>query len=421
MKRIRYFHRTQIGKIFLSFLGFILAAATVIFSPWGNRLSAPLVEKSLTSAFSTPITLQEYDLSLNQFHLLFQDQYGNTFSSQGGFSLLTLRMYAHYRLSCFLHGGINPLPSPFKTEGSLSGGISSFLIQGNGDMFGGDLIYKIELHRFRLASLNLKADKIFYEPLMQLLNYPSDTDTIISGEINLGGFDQRYIEGSIVFNSKTRRFSPTPIVEDSNESVTLKSLLADKYGDVKPFSVKVSIESSLENAGILEQFVGIPLSGPLKLNAALEGDQKLLRLKVRSDVAYSDSSFSIAVADLEPSQFTFDCKHANLEQTFKLFALNPPITGSGDLYGELNTTGGNVNIVMTKAVTVPKILLKEYQITQPLIRFDAEVHADLSKKGVRYRGTFKSDLSRLEIDKSTTHEQMLHDLLSSIPSGSPHR
>lgn len=414
MKRIRYFYHTQIGKIFLSILGVILAAAAVIFSPWGNRIAAPLVEKSLTSAFSTPITLQEYVLTPKQFHLLFQDQYGNTFSTQGGFSLLTLRVYAHYRLSCFLHGGINPLLSPFKTEGSLSGGISSFLIQGNGDMFGGDLIYKIELHRFHLASLNLKADKIFYEPLMQLLKYPSDTDTLITGEINLNGFDQRYVEGSILLNSKTRRFNPTPIAEESNESVTLKSLLADKYGDVKPFTVNITIDGSLDHAGILEQFVGIPLAGPLKLNATLTGDQKLLRLKARSDVARSDSSISLSSADLEPAQFTFDCKHADLEQTFRLFALNAPITGSGDLYGELNTTGGNVNVIINKATTVPKVLLQEYQITQPLIHFNAEVHADLSGKGVHYKGTFKSDLSRMEIDNTTTHDQMLRDLLKSL-------
>ena len=281
-------------------------------------------------------------------------------------------------------------------------------------MFGGDLIYKIELPRFHLASLNLKADKIAYTPLMQLLKYPSDTDTLITGEVDLRGFDQRYVEGSIHLYSKTRRFNPTPITEESNESVTLKSLLADKYGDVKPFNVNVTINSSLDHAGILEQFVGMPLGGALELNATLTGDQKLLRLKGNSDVARSDTSISLTVADLEPSRFSFDCKHADLEQTFKLFALTPPISGSGDLYGELNTTGGSVNVIISEAATVPKVLFQEYKINQPLIRFDSEVHADLSKKGVHYRGMFTSDLSRMEIDNTTTHDQMLRDLLKSL-------
>lgn len=421
MKYIRHFHQTVLGKILLSLLGVILAIALVLFSAWGNRLITPLVEKSLTAALSTPITIQEFVLTRNRFHLLFQDGYGNTFSTQGGFSLLTLRMYAHYRLKCFQYGGFNPLPSPLKAEGSLNGGIASFMIHGYGNVFGGNVLYKIELHRFQLASVDLNVDKIFYLPLMQMFHYPSDTDTTLSGDIALNGFDQRDVEGKIHLFSQTRRFVSTPISEESNESFTLKSLLEDKYGDVQPFNVSVTLDASLAHAGILEQFVGIPLGGALKLNAALNGDEKLLHLKAHTDVARSDTSMVIDIPHLEPSHITYDVKHADLEKTFALFAYNAPISGQGDMYGELNTTGGNLHVIITKAATVPKVLFQEYHITQPLTRFDAEVHADLTKKGVHYRGSFKSDLSRLEIDNTTTHDQMLRDLLLKIPSGSQHR
>ncbi|WP_295056232.1 hypothetical protein [Sulfuricurvum sp.] len=387
----------------------------------GKSSHNPLVEKSLTSALSTPITIQEFVLTRNRFHLLFQDGYGNTFSTQGGFSLLTLRMYAHYRLKCFQYGGFNPLPSPLKAEGSLNGGIASFMIHGYGNVFGGNVLYKIELHRFQLASVDLNVDKIFYLPLMQMLHYPSDTDTTLSGDILLNGFDQRDVEGKIHLLSQTRRFVSTPISEESNESFTLKSLLADKYGDVQPFNVNITLDASLAHAGILEQFVGIPLGGTLNLHAALSGDEKLLHLKTHTDVARSDTSMVVDIPRLEPSRIAFDFKHADLEKIFTLFAHNAPISGQGDMYGELNTTGGNLNIIITKAATVPKVLFQEYHITQPLTRFDAEVHADLSQKGVRYRASYRSDLNRMEIDSTTTHNQMLRDLLLSIPNGSPHR
>lgn len=424
MRHIRYFHRTILGKIFLSLLGIIMALALVLFTSWGNRLIAPLVEKSLTTSLSTPITVEEFTLTYNRFHLLFHDTKGNIFSTQGGFSLLTLRLYAHYRLSCFTHSGFNPLSSPFKTEGSLSGGISSLLIQGTGDIFRGNLLYKIELHQFHLASINLKIDKIYYQLLLQSFHYPSNTDTILTGKIDISGFDERSVEGSILLDSHTHRFVPTPIVSDNsdtNDSTTLKSLLADDYGKVKPFNVNVTVNASLDHAGILEQFVGMPLGGGLKLNATLSGDQKLLQLKAHSDVAHSEASVRVDIPNLEPSTIVFDLKHADLEQMFTLFALNAPISGESELYGELNTTVGNLNLIITKASTAPSVLLRDYHITQPLIRFDAEVHADLSKHGIHYRGAFKSDLSRMEIDNTTTHEQMLRDLLLSIPNGSPHR
>lgn len=414
MKHIRNFHRTTIGIIFLSFLGFILTLSLILFTPWGNRLCTPMLEKSLTSTLNTPINIEEFSLTYNRFHLLFQDGYGNTVSTQGGFSLLTLRMYAHYRIECIAKGGFNPLATPLKTEGSLSGGIASFNIHGTSAVFGGNVLYKIELHRFHLSTLDLKVTKVAYEPMMKQLDYPSDTDTLLSGTVDLRGFDRRDVMGEIHLSTQTKRFVPTPIKEDDNSSFDLKSLLADKFGRIKPFDISVAIDATLEHAGILEQFVRLPLGGAANLSATLSGDEKLLKLKAHTGVARSDTSILVTIADLEPASVLFDFKHADMEQIFTLFALNAPISGQGDVYGELNTTSGNLNVSVTKAATIPKVLRKEYQITQPLIHFDAEIHADIAKKGVHYHGSLKSDLSRLEIDNTTTHDQMLRELLKTL-------
>jgi hypothetical protein len=415
MKRLRNFHRTQIGIILLSFVGFILTVLLLLFTPWGNRVSEPLLEKSLSSALNTPIHVEEFSLTYKRFHLLFQDGYGNTLSTQGGFSLLTLRMYAHYRIECFAPEGFNPLATPLKTEGSLSGGIASFNIHGTSAVFGGDVLYKIELHRFHLSTLDLKVTKIAYEPLMKLLKYPSNTDTTITGDIALRGFDRRDIEGNIHLYSQTHRLTSTPFSEDSNETVTLKSLLEDKYGHVKPFNINVRLDASLEHAGILEPFVGIPLAGAINANGSIKGDDKLLRLHASSDVAQSDTTFNLIIPKLEPSSIHFDLKHADAEQTFKLFALLSPITGKLSAYADLNTTGGKLQISILEGSTIPSVLKQHYQITQPFIRFNADVTADLSKKGVHYRAAFKSNITRLEIDNTTTHEQMLRELLHSLP------
>lgn len=414
MKYIRHFHQTILGKILLSLLGLSMAIAFVLFSSWGNRLIAPTVEKSLTSALSTPITIQEFTLTYNRFHLLFQDLRGNTFSTQGGFSLLTLRMYAHYRLECFQNGGLNPLLSPLKTEGSLSGGISSFTIRGNGTLFGGDILYKIELHRFHLSTLDLKVTKIAYEPLMHFLRYPSKTDTTITGKVALRGFDRRDIDGDISLSAQTNQLTSTPISEDTNESFNLKSLLADKYGEVKSFNINVEINALLEHAGILEPFVGIPLAGELNLKGTLKGDEKLLKLKATSDVAQSETKFTVVIPNLEPSRVIFDLAHGDAEQTFELFTLPSPISGQLSAYAELNATDGEFHAIILKGTTIPKVLQQHYQITQPLIHFDADITANISEKGVHYRGRFKSDLVRMEIDNTTTHDQMLRELLKTL-------
>jgi hypothetical protein len=416
MKRIRNFHHTMPGRVLLFILGLIVVLALLLFTPVGNRIMSPLVEKSLTSALSTPIQVQEFSLTYNRFQLVIQDRFGNTLSTQGGFSLLTLRMYAHYRIECFENNGFNPISQPFKTEGSLSGGIASFTIHGTGDIFGGNLLYQTELHRFHLASLHLKMEEIDYQKLLRLLDYPSKTETLLSGEITLKGFDQRDIEGDIFLNTKTEHFTPTPIVqEDSNGSFTLKSFLSDPDGQIRPFHVKVILDASLEHAGVLEQFVGIPLAGAFKVKGRIEGDEKLLRLRASSDVARSDTSLTILIPELEPSSIIFDLKGGDAEQTFGLFATPSPIQGEISAYAELNASSGHINIAILNGVTIPTALKQHYQITQPLIHFDANVNADLSKKGVHYRAEFKSDLSLMEIDNTTTHDQMLRELLKSFP------
>jgi len=412
MKRLSFLHRTR--KVLYILSGTLLLLYVLLFSPWGNRLMTPIFEKVLTSVLSSPVTLREFSLSHNRFHLIAQDTYGNTLSVQGGFSPLTLRLYAHYRLECFHEHGMNPIGASFKTDGALSGGIAAFNIRGNGSIFGGNILYQIELHRFHLAILNLKLHNIGYEPILHLLEYPSMTDTAISGAISLHGFDRRDVEGNIDLTSQTHQFTPTLIKEDNNESFDLKSLLADKYGRIKPFNVNINLDASLAHAGILEQFVGIPLGGAAALKTTLIGNEKLLHLKAHTGVARSDTSIDVTIPHLEPSSIKFDFKHADMERTFLLFALNAPISGQGDVFGELNTTGGTLNVSITKGTTIPNILRKEYQINQPLIHFNANIHANISENGVHYRAAFKSDLSRLEIDNTTTHDQMLRELLNHL-------
>lgn len=415
MKRIRNFHRTTIGIALLTLLGFVLAVSLLLFTPWGNRAVEPILENSLSSALDTPIKIEEFSLTYNRFHLLFQDGYGNTASTQGGFSALTLRMYAHYRVECFVQGGFNPLPSPLKTEGSLNGGIASFAIRGSATLFKGEVHYKIELHRFHLEQLDLTLDQIAYEPMLHYLDYPSITDTMLSGTIMLKGFEQRDITGAIHLATLTKRFEHLPIKsEDDNSSFNLKTLLADKFGHIKPFNVEIALNASLEHAGVLEQFVGIALDGALTAQGTLEGDETLLKLKASSDVANSDTKLTLLIPDLEPSSITFDLRNGDAMQVFELFALPAPFSGTLSAYAELNTTSGKLHTHIRNGTTIPSVLKEHYHLTQPLIHFTAEVNADLSEKGVHYRGAFQSDLARLEIDNTTTHDQMLRELLRTL-------
>jgi hypothetical protein len=122
----------------------------------------------------------------------------------------------------------------------------------------------------------------------------------------------------------------------------------------------------------------------------------------------------VMITDLEPSSVSLDVRHADALNTFALFSLPSPITGKLSGYAEFNATRGAMHIHIAEGQTRPAILKKHYQITQPLIRFNAEVSADLSNKGVRYRAVFRSNLARMQFDATTTQGQMLRELLKTL-------
>ncbi len=414
MNMFHRFKRTKTAKALLASLLFIVLMGLVLFTPWGNRLLSPLIEKALSGGFSTSMSVREFSLTPKRFHLIAQDGYGNTLATQGGISLLTLRLYAHYRMECLAPKGMNPIASTFKTDGAISGGIAAMTIRGNADIVGGKIYYESELRRFRLSTLELTFDSLDFQALMHLLEYPSDTDTTLSGTVELNGFDRRDVTGAIHLATLTKHFNPTPIMEDDNTTFSLRELLADKFGRVKAFKTDITMDASFEHAGVLEQFVGMPLGGALNVHGTLKGDDQLLKFKVSSDVAHSETKLTVVIPELEPASASFSLHQADAKETFTLFALPSPITGKISVYADLNTTEGKVNVSIQEGATLPSVLKRHYQITQPLIRFDAQINANLSPKGVRYRAQFKSDLSRMAIDGTTTHDQMLRELLKTL-------
>lgn len=410
------FHRSRTGRYLIGFAALIFMAWFLLLTSWGNRLFTPVVGSLLESAFSAEIEVDTFVLERNRFELAFHDTYGNKGSLIGGHSLLTLRLYAHYRLDAPVAGGINPLPTPFKTDGALSGGYTRFRILGNARLYEGNAIYDVDLFRFGLNRLKIDLSGIDYEELLRSFDYPSDTDTRLSGSVNLSGFDRRDVRGTIDLSTRTTRFAPTAIQEDDNETFDLRTLLADEYGRIKPFELNVTATARVDHAGVLEQFVQIPLCGKAQASATLIGNKERLDFRARSTTAHSDTTFHAAIPDLDPSIIRARIAHADIQGIFGLFCLPSPITGTGDFSAEVNAKGMTFDGTIRDARTLPAVFKKEYNLTQPPIRFRADIHAEAQRNGgIRYRAAFASDLRRLEFDADTTHDQMLRDLLNAVP------
>lgn len=408
-------HRTRGGRIVIAFFSLLLTLYLLLFTPWGNLALKPLLEAQLSSLADTDITISDLKLRPKKFHIVCRDNQADTLNLHGGFSLLTLRMYGHYDLSFRQNGSLNPFPFEWKTSGALSGGIAAFDIMGRAVLEKGEAQYRMQLHRFKLSIIDLKTKALPAAPFIHLSEYPVDADAAIFANLHLSGIDKREYAGNLALRTKTARFSPTKILkDDTNESFSLRKLLADEQGNVKPFKIDLTADISLDEAGIIEQFARMPLRGNADLEGFIRGDDRSLILHAHSALSHSATSSTITMENLEPSRILLTMRHADIASLFHLFALNAPLRGSVNARADLAPAGGAVTLELIDAVTVPKVLKEEYNLTQPLTRFNASVSANLDQKNVHYRGMFKSDLSRMHIDSTATHDQMLRDLLKMI-------
>lgn len=401
-------------NILLSLLTLMGIFYLFLFTPLGNYLVKPLVEKKLSSLFQMPLSIENFSLTHDTLNLNLADPYKNSIRMEGKFSLLTLNLHAFYQADLSHDNGLNAFKIPLKTSGAINGGYGRMAVEGTASLFDGNVLYRIQLDRFDPASLHLSASNIHYQNLMEWLEYPHNSSTSLTGELDLRGLDHRDIEGYATLRTHTVNFSPSEIIDD-NSSFDFLSLFTDDQGKIQPFHLNLTLNASVDEIGILEQFATLPLRGDADLNATLQGDQDRLVLDASSTVADSSTHARVHWKRLRPSYVYLNMDHADAGTLFHLFSLSSPIEGNVHLNAESNITQTTAALTVRNGLTHPDIFKRDYHLTQPPIRFTAAVNLHATPKTIRYRGNFSSDLTRLKIDDTTTHEGMLRDLLKAIP------
>ncbi|MDP3266378.1 MAG: hypothetical protein Q8M39_06090 [Sulfuricurvum sp.] len=401
-------------KITLSALGLAGILYLLLFTSLGNTAFKPLLEKKLTTVFNTPLSVDTFVLTHDALTIQFHDSSKNTVKVQGQFSLITLNLHALYFAKMLQNGGLNTFGLPLKTSGSLNGGYGLMMMQGSVNLFDGDLFYRVQLNRFHSSDLHLSIKNIDYRSLMQWLEYPHNSSTVLTGEVDLHGINRRDIQGDVTLRTHTQNFSPSKLIDD-NTSFDFLSMFTDDQGMIQPFHLNLTLNASVDELGILEQFAMLPLRGNANLTAALQGDQDRLVLDAQSNVAKSSSHARLHWKRLRPSYLYLNTDHADASALFHLFSLPAPIEGKVHLNAESTITKTTANISLSNGLTHPDILKSDYHLTQPQTRFTANISAQAIPKAIHYQGVLKSDLARIEIDNTTTHEGMLRDLLKAIP------
>ncbi|MDP3466631.1 MAG: hypothetical protein Q8R86_12750 [Sulfuricurvum sp.] len=385
----------------------------VLFTSFGNRLLAPLVQNQLSSALEHPITLKTFTLTPNRFEISLIDEVENSVNSKGSYTLFPPKINARYDANLSTLKGINTTKLPIDLNGTIKGAYHRLSLFGTSHIFKGQIDYNTSFRFFSLSAAQLVIHNVPYQPFMDTFEYPHDSDTILNGEIQLSGIDKRDINATGRLIATTHRFNPSLLKED-NESFDFWSLFADKNGKIKPFIINATLNTSIDELGILEQFATYPLRTKATLNASLHGSQQELRLDATAYAAKGKADATVTLYRLRPKYLHLEVKHADALSLFKLLSLPSPITG--EINGRVNSdfTEGTIALEIQKAMTIPSVLKEHYGITQPLIAFDSSVKVVIKQKLIHTSGTFTSNLEDIPFEATPTHDQMLRELLRQI-------
>jgi len=204
----------MIALILITLLGIGYA---VLFTSFGNRLLAPLVQDQLSSALKHPITVKTFTLTPNRFEISLLDDANNSVNTKGSYSLLPTRINAFYDANLSTMKGINTTKFPLDVRGIAQGTYSSLSLLGSAHIFKGEIDYNTSLRSLSLDSADLIFHNVPYQPFMDTFEYPHDSDTILNGEIHLSGIDKRDINATGRLIATTHRFNPT-ILKEVNAS-----------------------------------------------------------------------------------------------------------------------------------------------------------------------------------------------------------
>lgn len=408
-----------ITLILFIIIALILTLYTLLFTPWGNRQMTPILEKQIESLLGQSVSITSFNLSLSRFELTLRDKTNNRAHIAGSYIILPPYIDARYNANLASSEGINIARFPMEFTGSLKGSYYHLALLGSARLFLGDMTLNSTLLMMKPNTLTLALHNIHYQKLMDALDYPHESDTILNGDLRVNGMVRRDINATGKIIATTHRFKASPIMEEDNESFDFWSLLADKNGKIQPFKINANIKTQVDELGILEQFVYYPLRTSASGTASLQGSQHRLIFNAHAKAIKGEIDTRLTLDKLRPSKLQLEIKHADIPTLFTLLSLPVPITGT--LNGSVNSDFSNATLSLDiqKARTQSTILKRNYGLTQPDMTFDSNVKLILSPKERHYSGTFTSNLQSLVIQGSPNHDQMLQELLRQINQNRP--
>lgn len=394
-----------IGSI-LGFFTLIGLSLIVLFTSFGNSLLKPVIESQINRKLPQKIVLQTFKLSPSKIEVEIELEKGSFIKATGEYSLFSKSFDIDYDVKITELSKISPLiginlRGPFATKGSVKGDLKHIDIIGKTDIARSNGQYNILLKDLEPASLKANIKDIHVEDILYMVYQPRFLAGTIQIVADIPNLNPKTLDGKVSVNMLDGVINKEIMKKDFNVALPktdikfsldakLDKTKVDYVADVASNLAKIDSKGEVDidrlafdikyalnvkELALFRPIAKIDIQGPFKTNGTLKGDKNLLEILGKSNIASSITNYELILKDFKPDVAKVDIKGAKLAKI--LYMLSQPIyaDASIDLHAKMKSfdiknLSGEVVTYVKKGKTFPKVLYKEFNLTNAKVGFN---------------------------------------------------
>jgi len=437
-------HKGAVLKWFYVLLISVAALAaliyTLLFTPPGNALLAPVVEKQINKELLLESKLERFKLSQSSFSLSILLTPSNRIEVAGNFDALNRRFNATYRVRFNDLEQLQPLSKEryfgrLHTEGNLQGDEKRIDITGQSDVAQSHTSYDVTLidqtpihviadvQNADIAILLTMLGKVPY--LTGKLDLDAELEDLqpatLKGDVKML-VKQGRLDGGTMFREFNASLPDTDFAFKADATLrpgiidysagldsTLLNFISQGKVSPEPLSADLTFKLDAKELTSLRSLSPMPLQGPLKLSGRLKGDQEALTLDGESDIAQSATTFSVLLENFIPRSLQANFKHIDLARLQYMLLQPPYARGTLNINADIEdarigTLSGKIETTLLNGFVNPDVIAKHFDIAgMPKTAFSLQATTMLQKNLAITDAAMASMLADIQLHEATAN------------------
>jgi hypothetical protein len=380
------------------FVGVFSLLYVGLFTSFGQGLWLPTVEnivKEKSGIKKFEFAKFELDFSHLNTTLLVEDQ---KIQVNADFDILSKDLNLQYTidiqdLSKFNYLSKQKVRGTFFTQGTVQGTFENLAIKGDAKIANGDINYSLNLLEYQPTQIQANLQKIKIEELLYMVHQPQYISGLFQANTELSStkleklsLDANVKKGLVNIalvkelhditlpNSDFTLQANAQILQglgDFNLQLDSSLLKVQTNGDVDTNKLYVDGKYNINIVAleILEKINGLKLNGSFQTNGTVVGDKQKLLIDGTTDIAKSDTRYTIELKQFEPTNIKLDLVKAHLSELLHIVN-QPQYVQKGTLsssveISSLKPLNGKAKTTIENGLLSNKTIKKEFDIDLP--------------------------------------------------------